>query len=357
MKKNPKNDKELLSLLAEAESDKIKDLKDTNTRLLKQIDKLKDKKADMVEAVYLGARDGMRTLEFPNISKPTNNKKSTKQKEEICVPLISDIQLAKRTPDYDTQVAEVRVKLYAEKIVELTKLQRASHKVDKCAVLALGDIVEGELIFPGQSHLIDSSLYRQVTVDGPRIMHTFFSILLENFKEVDVYWVIGNHGALGGRSRRDYNPETNADRMLGKILDTMFKGEKRINFIIPEGVDNHWYTVANLGEKAKFFCFHGDNIRGSMGVPFYGYNKKILGWKALAANGLMEDFTHAVAGHYHTPTSLYINDVRVWVNGSTESYNSYAQEQLASMGRPSQFCLFVKPDKGVTAEYLVNLEE
>ena len=27
------------------------------------------------------------------------------------------------------------------------------------------------------------------------------------------------------------------------------------------------------------------------------------------------------------------------------------------MGRPSQFCLFVKPDKGVTAEYLVNLEE
>ena len=71
----------------------------------------------------------------------------------------------------------------------------------------------------------------------------------------------------------------------------------------------------------------------------------------------MEDFTHAVAGHYHTPTSLYINDVRVWVNGSTESYNSYAQEQLASMGRPSQFCLFVKPDKGVTAEYLVNLEE
>ena len=169
--------------------------------------------------------------------------------------------------------------------------------------------------------------------------------------------MIGNHGALGGRSRRDYNPETNADRMLGKILSTMFANEKRIKFHIPEGVDNHWYAVADLGEKAKFLCFHGDNIRGSMGLPFYGYNKKILGWKALASQELMEDFTHAVCGHYHTPTALYINDVRVWVNGSTESYNSYAQEQLASMGRPSQYCLFVKPDKGVTAEYLVNLEE
>ena len=35
----------------------------------------------------------------------------------------------------------------------------------------------------------------------------------------------------------------------------------------------------------------------------------------------------------------------------------YAQEQLASMGRPCQYLLFVKPGIGVTAEYLVNLEE
>ena len=46
MKEKISNDKELLELIAEAESSKIKDLKDTNTRLLKQIDKLKDKKAD-----------------------------------------------------------------------------------------------------------------------------------------------------------------------------------------------------------------------------------------------------------------------------------------------------------------------
>jgi len=351
-----KTDKQLASLIAEAESDKIKELKNTNERLLRQIDKLKDKKADLIEAVYQGARDGMSTLTLPKISKSTIPNKKTKD-TEICVPLLSDIQLAKRTPDYDSKIAEKRVIEYANRIVKLTKIQRQSHNVNKCVVLALGDIVEGELIFPGQSHLIDSSLYRQVTVDGPRILYAFFTTLLQEFDEVECYWVIGNHGALGGRSRRDYNPETNADRMLGKILDTMFANEKRIKFHIPEGVDNHWYTVADLGVKAKFFCFHGDNIRGSMGLPFYGYNKKILGWKALASQGLMENFTHAVCGHYHTPTSLYINDVRVWVNGSTESYNSYAQEQLASMGRPSQFCLFVKPSKGVTAEYLVNLEE
>tara|TARA_Y100000004_G_scaffold171545_1_gene207620 strand:- start:406 stop:1461 length:1056 start_codon:yes stop_codon:yes gene_type:complete len=347
-----KKDKHLAELLAEAESLKIKELKDTNERLLKQIDKLKDKKADLVDAVYRGAKDGMSTLSLPKVIAPT--KTTAKKGEEICVPLLSDIQLAKQTSTYNTEVAEERVVRYAKKIVKIARIQKANHIVKKCVVFALGDIIEGELIFPGQAHEIDSSLYKQVTVDGPRILAKFFNILLSEFETVECYWVIGNHGALGGRSRRDYNPETNADRMLGKILQTMFEGQKRIKFHVP---DKSWYTVADLGVKAKFLLFHGDNIRGTMGVPFYGYNKKILGWKSLGSAGLMENFTHAVCGHYHTPTHLYINDVRVWVNGSTESHNPYAQEQLASMGRPSQYTLFVKPSKGVTAEYLVDLEE
>lgn len=349
-------DKEIAKLLAEVESEQIKELQDTNIRLLKRIDKLRSKKEQYVEALTQAITDNFSTLKLPPITVPPHSKK--RGGKEICVPIISDIQLAKTTATYNTQIAEQRVDLYADKIIKLARLHRATTPVDKCVVLAVGDIVEGELIFPGQAHEIDASLYRQVTVDGPRIMYNFFAKLLSEFKEVDVVWVIGNHGALGGRSRRDYNPETNADRMLGKILETMFANEKRIKFIVPDGdKQKNWYKVVNLGEKCKILCFHGDNIRGSMGLPFYGYNKKVLGWKALASAGLMEDFTHAVCGHYHTPTSLYLNDVRLWVNGSTESHNAYAQEQLAAMGRPSQFTLFVKPDKGVTAEYLVNLEE
>ena len=92
------------------------------------------------------------------------------------VAILSDVQLAKVTPDYSTEVAEARVIEYANKIVNLTNLQRHAHTVKKCAVLVAGDIVEGELIFPGQSHLIDASLYNQVTVDGPRILTKFFDI-------------------------------------------------------------------------------------------------------------------------------------------------------------------------------------
>ena len=113
-------------------------------------------------------------------------------------------------------------------------------------MFAVGDIIEGELIFPGQEHTIDSSLYSQVTVDAPRILTQFFDILLANFKEVEVHWVIGNHGHLGGRNRKNYHPDSNADRMLGKIMDMIYAKEKRIKFTIHDSTgDNHCFDIAD----------------------------------------------------------------------------------------------------------------
>jgi len=222
------NNKDIDKLIAEAESVKIQELKSDNLKLLKQLDKAKNKKEDMIEAVYSAVSTNLRTWNKPLIPKPKLSKANKNQ--EIAVAVLTDVQLAKVTPDYNTEIAEKRVIEYANKIVELTNLQRNAHPVNKCVVLAAGDIVEGELIFPGQSHLIDSSLYHQVTVDGPRILTKFFDILLANFKEVDVHWVIGNHGSLGGRARKDYHPDSNSDRMLGKIMSMVYGNDKRISF-------------------------------------------------------------------------------------------------------------------------------
>ena len=347
--------KDIDKLLAEAESKQIQALKTDNIKLLKQLDKAKNKKEELIDAVYEAVSVNLKLWNKPKVPKPRPSKRTTS--EEIAIAVLSDIQLAKITPDYNTEVAERRVIAYAEKVVELANIQRKAHPIRKCAVFAAGDIIEGELIFPGQSHLIDSSLYKQVTLDGPRIMTQFFDILLANFEEVDVTWVIGNHGHLGGRNRKDYHPDSNADRMLGRIMSMIYRDEKRIKWTIPDSTgDNHWFSIANLGKKCRFFIWHGDNVRGFSGFPWYGFGKKLQGWKTLAANGLMPDFDYAIAGHFHTPTTMYLNDIRLWVNGSTESYNTYALEQLASMGRPCQWLLFCKPNTGVTAEYLVNLD-
>jgi len=269
--------------------------------------------------------------------------------------MLSDWQLGKVTPDYDSVVCEQRIQQYTAKVAALTEIQRADHPVNELHVWLLGDLVEGELIFPGQAHKIDASLYRQVALDGPRILGDFLRQMLSIFAEVKVTAVIGNHGAIGGLSRREMDPESNADRMLYRIVQQLLASEKRLSWTIPDGGrERYWYAIDQIGTYSCLL-FHGDQVRGGFaGMPFYGFYKAINGW---ASGAIREPFGDAACGHWHQHASLTFNQRQLRVNGTTESYNTFAQEQLKAMGDPSQRLLFVHPERGkVSAEYQVYLD-
>jgi hypothetical protein len=327
------------------------ELKLAYTKLVQEFEKLKTKKDDLASSVYRAVTDQAENYVVPPTKAPKADKRT--KGEEVAVAVLSDWQLAKVTPSYDSITCEERVALYADKVIALTDIQRADHPVKDLEVWILGDIVEGELIFPGQSFLVDGGLYRQVTVDGPRIMTAFFRKMLENFRSVKVTAVIGNHGAIGGRGRKDHDPETNADRMLYRIMDLVFSDEDRITFDIPDGRgEGRWYAIPEIGNYSCLLC-HGDQFR-SFG-SFYQFQKKIFGWRVGAIN---QHFDDVFIGHWHQPTRMTFNTVTCRVSGSTESTNEYAVETLGAIGRPSQPLMFVNPEKGmVTAEYTVWLDQ
>jgi hypothetical protein len=343
-----------VSLSDELESrEQDADLRSTNLRLLRQLDKAKASKEELVDAVYRAATDAARSLVIPPVTRPERDRR--RGKAEVAVAMLSDWQLGKKTPTYSSEVCEERVRRYGHKVVELAGIQRADHPVRELRVWLLGDLVEGELIFPGQSHRIDASLYRQVTVDGPRILGEFLRHMLASFDRVRVTAVIGNHGAIGGPVRREMHPETNADTMLYRIVSQIVVDPRLTWDIADPAGERGWYAIDEIGNY-RCLLFHGDQVRGGFaGFPFYGLAKKVWGW---ASGGLSGDFNDVALGHWHTPTRVTLNRVTARVNGSTESDNTYAQEQLASSGRPSQWLYFVEPTRGrVTAEYLVSLDD
>ncbi len=142
--------------------------------------------------------------------------------------------------------------------------------------------------------------------------------------------------------------------MLYRICQQILANEPRISWDIPDGhSERNWYAIDAIGDY-KTLLIHGDQFRGTSGMPWYAIQKKVGGWKL----GAIEyDFHDVFFGHYHQPTRLTLNSVTARCSGSTESHNDYAMEQLASVGRPSQWLMFAKPDWGITAEYVVWLDE
>ncbi len=325
-------------------------LRSQNKKLAKRVETLKNVQDEVVKAAYAAAYDAFSSLEFPKIKAPAFKKVKDKL-PETAVAVFADWQLGKVTPTYDSSVLEARIEEYTSKLLEITEIQRMDHNVNDLHVWLLGDIVEGEEIFPGQSHLIDSGLYRQVGINGPRILSKFLTTALENFEHVHVTGVIGNHGAVGGRARKQHDPETNMDRLLYKIVELMFSSEDRITFNIPDGKgERNWYAVDNIGNYSSLLI-HGDQLPAP--TSYYGYYKKVMGWKDGA---IPEHFDDVFMGHYHQQFKMTIGSTLLRISGSPESNNTYAQEYFSSMSRPCQHLMYIHPENGITSEYSIWLD-
>lgn len=338
-----------LSPSSAVHSSTIEYLRSENRRLARAVDKFKNIRGEASNVVYQAAYDAFSNFDLPKAMKP-NFGKSMKA-SETAVAVLADWQLGKITPSYNSEILAKRMDLYMEKLLEITEIQRAHHPVKNLHVWILGDIVEGEEIFPGQSHLIDSGIYRQVGINGPKILGKFFQTALENFEHVHVTAVIGNHGAVGGRMRKQHDPETNMDRLLYKICELIFESEDRITFNIPDGKgERNWYAIDYIGSYGTLLI-HGDQLPHPSSVN--GYYKKIMGWKDGA---IPEPFDDVFMGHYHQQAKMTLGSTVLRVSGSPESYNTYAQEYFHSMSRPCQHLMFVHPENGVTSEYSIWLD-
>ena len=325
--------------------DELNELKAAHGRALRALSKREKATEELVAAVYQAARDAAVGMNIPKVVEPKKDKR--KQNHEAAILLLSDWQWGKITPTYNSDIAAQRVAQLALKVRNLVEIQRAEHPVEELHIHLLGDLVEGEDVFPGQSHLIDSGLYSQM-FGAAEALAKLVREMLAVFPKVRVVGVIGNHGRIGrkGVSR----PETNGDAIMYRIAQMAVGEDKRLEWVetFTHG-ERHWYAVNEVLGR-KWFLFHGDQVGGGFaGFPWYGFGKKLLGWKTS-----VETFDYSCGAHFHTPTRMYLNGLTHWNGGSIESTNTFAQEQLAAAGEPCQWLLFQHRD-GVTAEYLVRL--
>jgi len=276
------------------------------------------------------------------VVKPPKEKTGKVPKDELIAnPWNADTQIGKVTPSYNTSVATGRVQLYTDQILNQTNLLRNAYSIKEARVWFLGDIIEGEGIFPAQAHVIDASVYEQVAKTAPAIYGEQLVRLLETFDRVHVVGVIGNHGRL----ERTSNPESNMERIFYKVLQHMFAKEPRITFNIPDGNgESMFWAIDKIGNYSTLLI-HGDQLPNPMNLN--GYWTKILGWKT---SGMIESFDDVAMGHWHQASKITIGKTVVRISGTLESHNTFAQESLGIMGKSSQHLQMISPENGVVWE-------
>lgn len=336
-----------VSILTDAQQEEADaELREINTRLLRQLKRAKAKTEDLVDAVYRAAKDAT-VIEASRVTPPPP-KTRTSKRGEVALWHLTDWQGAKRTTSYNSDVMKRRVMQYVELADKITDIQRADHPVKSCAILFGGDMLEGLFQFPTQAFEVDATLFEQWTTVS-RLITDVVRAALATHQDVTVFAEWGNHGRIG--SKRDGIPRAdNLDRMCYETARMMLAGEPRLSWEdCPEDIQR--VEIGNY----RALSMHGDETgRNGYTSPstFLNYLNK------LKAGGFGWDFRDVYTGHRHTHTEMPLADGGAWFQtGSTESDNRYARDSLGSAAQPSQRLHFVDSDKGrVTSQHKVYLD-
>jgi hypothetical protein len=320
-------------------------------RLQARVRRMRDQQADLVQAVFEGARDALTALgPVPKVPAP---KADRRKKPEAALWHLTDWQGSKVTATYNTDVMRERIIRYCEKAARLTEIQRAAHPVEECHILFGGDMAEGLFNFPTQPFEIDGTLFAQFAAVA-RLEADVVRRALAIYRRVVVIQEWGNHGRLG--NKRAVVPRAdNLDRMIYELAREILRPEIENGRVVWEDSeeDIHPFVIGNY----RGLLIHGDEIgRNGFASPTT-IVKHVNQWKG---GGLEHPFRDCYMGHFHNHQEWALADGlgAVYMTGSPESDNRYAGVTMASRSASTQRLHFVDPDRGrVTAQYKVELRD
>jgi hypothetical protein len=277
-------------------------------------------------------------------------KRSGKMPWEIPALQVSDVQFGKRTPSYNSDVARRRLFELAVNAGKVINDRKKFARIEKLDLYFMGDIVEGQNIFKGQSYHVDSTVYAQAVHGASAALARLALRLLRHVDSIDIWCVRGNHGNDEPGSPVNWDEvcyEVCKRDLLGGA--DLFPERKKLQSRIRFHEVGRWYQVARVFGWGNLLV-HGDQISGALGGT--GFKTKVAGW----IDAIPEPWDYLFLGHFHQYSSWTVNRRVVLVNGTTETDNEYAQEDFAATGFPMQRLAFFNEKVGLCADCPVHLE-
>lgn len=248
---------------------------------------------------------------------------------------------------YDFPISCARAERYVDTVLEWTK-DTLAPKFDFRVlwIPAYGDHTSGEIHGHGNRSYYRNQFKNCLAIG--QLHGLMFRDLAPWFDQVNIVYLSGNHGRRS--KEKDYHgAQNNFDYLIGETARLFCRDLPNVHFTIPNS-----YSV-NLDINGVGFNFsHGDDVTGSLGIPFYGMVRRQKGLMAL--NSLTGRRTrYYCMGHHHVASSLSDLDGELLVNGAWPGTDSYAVNRFCGYREPTQLLHGVNPKYGVTWRMNVKL--
>ena len=235
--------------------------------------------------------------------------------------------------EYSPDICRSRNIDFIERFLSWLSIQRAGYNIPDCTVLITGDLIAGDI--HDELRVTNAFPVPVQIVEAAKIHARQLALLAPHFENVNVHYITeDNHSRLTKKTQAKEAGKNNYNYVIAELIGAYIKNLKNINFNVYPMLE----TVVQVCNTRYLIC-HGHNVRGWMGVPWYGIERKVGKEAQSRMRIIMGDVERAesvgfdkyVFGHFHTPinTDLYSGA------GSVSGTNAY-DHQSGRFSQPSQ---------------------
>lgn len=251
--------------------------------------------------------------------------------------------------NYNFWVSCRRAEVYVDAILKWTQTTLSNFRFNRCTILAYGDHTSGEIHGSvGRSQFRNQ--FRNSMAIG-QLHALMFRDLAAFIPQTDIIYVPGNHGRRS--HKKDYHGAwDNWDYLVAETARMYCRELDNVSFSIPDAF------AANVDiEGIGFQIAHGDDINSSMGIPWYGLQRRagrLMALNYTASQGTPR-IRYFCCGHFHKPGTIGDMDGELIVNGPWPATDAYSFNRFSGFTEPQQLIHGVNEKYGVTWRLPVRL--
>lgn len=249
---------------------------------------------------------------------------------------------------YDFPISCARAEKLVDTLIEHSQEHLPNYNFKNLWILANGDNTSGEI------HGHEKRSYFRNQIKNNLAIGQLHALMIRDlapyFESVNCVYVPGNHGRKTIK-KDHYGAHHNHDFMIAKIAELWCRDLDNVGFLIP----NAFSVNIDIRGHGFHMC-HGDDVKGSLGIPFYGMVRKQT--KLMALNNITGGtrIRYLCMGHHHVQASMADLDGELLVNGAWLGNDPFSFNSFSGYRAPCQLMHGVHDNHGVTWRLPIGLK-
>ena len=251
--------------------------------------------------------------------------------------------------DYNFPISCARAERYVDTVNEwATDTLAPKFNFTDLWILAYGDHTSGEIHGHAQRSYFRNQFKNCYAI--AQLHALMFRDLAPNFGKVHVVYLPGNHGRRTVK-KDHHGAHDNWDYLIAEMARMHCLDLTNVDFLIPDA----WSVNLNINGVGCNLS-HGDDVKGSLGIPFYGMVRRQKGLIALGAVSGGIPLRYFFMGHHHVAATLSDINGELLVNGAWAGTDAYAYNSFSGYREPAQWIHGMNPRHGITWRMNVKLK-